>query len=242
MTKSKKKKGVSSTTHGAALGKIAKLQALNKELRAGNRKLKKTLKRVEQSRAEWRKKAIARRITYADLKKWLLKQSRKGKPKGHLYPTWLITLVISLRIYCNCSYGSIKKVVEILQINVLGIEQDEVKIPCKKTLQNWVSKVGYYHLKKIDKDLIDKEVCLFIDESIRVGPEKLFVVLVCSAEKLEKGALSYQDVSVIYLNGSDSWKSEKIVSELKPVLLERGLIVKYIVSDEAANLKKGYNY
>jgi hypothetical protein len=122
---------------------------------------------------------------------------------------------------------------------LLGLKVEEVSVPCDQTIQNWVSKLGYYHLGNLDNEYVGKEVCLFIDESIRVGTERLFMGLVCPYEKTKDSALSFEDVRVVYLQGSDSWTGDKIALELSKTLKEKQLDVKYVVSDEGNNLKKG---
>jgi len=151
----------------------------------------------------------------------------------------LITLVLILRIRCGCSYGSISKIIVILQENYMEVSCEQMAIPHEKTLQNWVSKVGYYYLQNNDKQLVSQEVCLIMDISVRVGTEKLFLALVCPYEKYFEGDLSYESVWVLYLKGDTSWTGDKISEQLTEVLSQRGLTVKYIVSDEGNNLIRG---
>lgn len=172
------------------------------------------------------------------MKKKVLRQGDEIKPKGHHYPTWLITLVIVLRIRCGCSYGSIHKIIEVFQDNYLELSCEGLGVPHEKTLQNWVSKVGYFYLQNIEKQLDYKEVCLISDISIRVGTEKVFLALVCPYEKMQEGDLSYDSVHVVYLKGSESWTGDKIAAQLGKVLQQKGMKLKYMLSDEGNNLKR----
>ena len=88
-------------------------------------------------------------------------------------------------------------------------------IPCEKTLQNWMSKAGFYHIKQSDNEVFEKEVALIIDESVRVGSEKLFLALLIPVNKVKNAILSFTDVRIFYLKGSESWKSDKIAKALK---------------------------
>lgn len=232
------KKEVSISAYKALELKVVKLELKTKQLQTECRKLRKDVKRVSVSRDNWKKKLQTLRYNHNLLKKKFLRQRDRLEPKGHQYPTWLITLVVVLRIYCNCSYGSIVKVLCVLKRDYMFGSSKEERLPCKETCQNWVSKAGYYYLQQTANELVNTEVCLIMDESVRVGTEKLLLVLACPHEKMELGTLSYEDVSVIYLKGSNSWKGEEIAVELKKTLKEKGLKVSYIVSDEGNNLVK----
>jgi len=108
----------------------------------------------------------------------------------------------------------------------------------KKTMQNWVSKVGYFYMKQIDKELVGEELCLIMDESVRLGTEKLFLALVCPYKKWREGNLTADQVRVIYVAGSNSWTGDKIAEELNKVIKEKDLCIKYVLSDEGTNLKR----
>lgn len=233
------KKEVSIATYHAALSKIEKQKEISKKLRSDKRTLKKQLKATQISRANWKEKSQMHLHTSNLLIAKCLRLEKKCKPKYHHYETWLIALGVTLRVHCNSSYKSIAKIVTIIQIMLLGLKIEEVAAPCGQTIQNWVSKLGYYHLENLDNEHVGKEVCLFIDESIRVGTERLFMGLVCPYEKTKDSALSFEDVRVVYLQGSDSWTGDKIAAELSKTLKEKELEVKYVVSDEGNNLKKG---
>jgi len=234
---SKTKKEVSLSAYRALEVKVTKLSTTNKELRGELRSAKKEIKRIRSSRANWKDKAVSRREGQDKLKRQLKGRNEADYPKRHHYPTWVIKLVIVLRIYCNCSYGSLPKIVEVLQKEYLYCASD-LRIPNKKTMQNWVSKVGYFYIKEIDKELIGEELCLIMDESVRLGTEKLFLALVCPYQKLRAGNLTADQVRVIYVSGRSSWTGDKIAAELNKVIKEKGLRIKYVLSDEGTNLKR----
>jgi len=215
--------------------KVANLREDLKETRAETRKLRKTLVRKEASLERWKSKAKSRLTSYNDL---------KNKPLNHLklptysYPLLLMQLAIQFRILCGCSYGSIVKILEVLAQTFdwkLGLQS---MIPCGQSLQNWVRKVGLYQLQQADLQLKMKEVCVIVDESIRVGTEKLLLVLVCPAGKATSQALTHQDVQVLTLQGAHCWKAAQIAKEIQSALEEKGFLLKYFLSDQAGNLKK----
>lgn len=218
--------------------KVQKLQKSQSEIRKECRALRRSLKLTKASRDDWKTKAVSRQKAYKSLERRFLSPKGELKPKRHHYPTWLIKLVIILRIYCHCSYGSIKKIIEVLQSDYLT-RSVEAKIPCEKTLQNWVSKVGYFNLKSTDNERFGKEVGLIIDESVRVGSQKLFLALLIPFEKHSSKILSFEDIQVFHLQGSESWTGDKIANVLKAHLEEYGLDLKYVLSDEGNNLKRG---
>jgi hypothetical protein len=237
------KKEVSLSAYKALERKVLKLEEKNEKLveklkivRCECRGLRKAIKRISISRDKWKLDCIETRSVCKSLTKKCLRYKEKLKPKGHQYSTWLITLTVILRISCNCSYGSIKKVLTLLQRDYLVRGNNDLRVPCEKTLQNWVSKVGFYYLQNTDNEHFSGELCLIIDESIRVGTEKLLLILACPMDKVDSGNISSEDVRVVGLEGSTSWKGVEIATVINRIITEKELDVKYILSDEGNNL------
>jgi len=211
-----------------------KLEASNfkrKEISEENKYLRRRVKELQLSRDKWKLKYKEKQGQIKQLK---AKIQRAGKAKWHHYTTWLVTLSVLLRVKCNCSYESTVKILKLLNNYFhLGLK----KVPCANTIQNWVSKVGLYSLEKEPSKLIGERVSLIIDESIRLGQEKLLLILQCPWIKKAKGALSFTDVEVVYMKGSKSWKGVNIAKEISKSLLSKGIKVMNILSDEGGNLK-----
>jgi len=167
--------------------------------------------------------------------KYLRRKIVRGeKIARHHYPLWLMLLAVKLRLFCGSSYQSISKILAIVnECFTIGLP----KVPCPNTVQNWVSKMGYYTLQTPPTQLKGKAMSLIIDESIRLGKEKLLLVLAVKWKKLQTGALRYQDVVVLYMKGSTSWNSKKIKEALEQVKQRYGMEVKNILSDEDSTLK-----
>jgi len=183
------------------------------------------------SRDNWKAKYKEKQVQIKQLKSQI---KRAGKAKWHHYTTWLVTLSILLRVKCNCSYECTVKILKLLNNYFhLGLK----KVPCANTVQNWVSKVGLYSLEKEPSKLEGKPVSIIIDESIRLGQEKLLLILQCPWIKKAKGALSFTDVEVVYMKGSKSWKGVAIAKEMTKSLLAKGVKVMNVLSDEGGNLK-----
>ena len=101
--------------------------------------------------------------------------------------------------------------------------------------------MGLYKLKKVGSFSIVgqvKKVSLIIDESIRLGKEKLLLILLIPAEKLKKAALKFEDVEVLYMKGAITWNGEMINEVIKKVIKTHGLDINNILSDEDGKLKK----
>ena len=163
------------------------------------------------------------------------KITRRDKAKGHQYSIWLVVLSVLLRIKGNCSYVGIVKILDL--INSL-FQLDLNRIPCANTVQNWVSKMGLFFIEDLENELVGKQVSLIIDESIRLGQEKLLLILCVPFEKQSEGGLRFEDVQVIYMKGSISWNGAKIAEVLTELKEKHGFEVKNILSDEDGKLLK----
>lgn len=158
----------------------------------------------------------------------------KGRVKRHHYPLLIIILGISLRVYCNCSYRSIDKILKLIGEQ---FKLDLSRYPCANTVQNWVSKMGYFNLQQTE-ELGGKPVGLIIDESIRLGREKLLLILSVPWEKVQTGALQFKDVRVVQMVTKNSWNYEKIQNVLEELQEKCKFKIEYILSDEGSSIKK----
>lgn len=222
-----------------AKSKIQKLTQLRlkdkatlSDIRFQNRKLKREKKALEKSRDNWKEKNTKRRL---ENKQLTAKVKRLEKAKRHQYELWKVDLCVKLRLLAGCSYRCICRILLILD---MSFHLSCGEYPCANTIQNWVSKVGLYRLKYADNELDGEKVCLIIDESIRLGNEKLLLILACRADKVKQGGLSYEDVEVCYMRGSDSWTGEKIQKEVDKLLGDKDYDLDYIVSDQASKMIK----
>lgn len=211
--------------------KCEKLCIKNRELRKEGKYLRRRNKELTASRNDWKDKSKAKSLKNKELKAQI---KRGDKMKRHHYPFWIMFLSVQLRMYCGSSYSSISKILEVVN-NCFQLKLE--RLPCANTVQNWVSKLGYYTLKEPPIELKNKAMSLIIDESIRLGKEKLLLILAVDWEKLQTGALKYKDVLVVYMQGSTSWNGKKISKILEQVREKYGMEVKNILSDEDSTLK-----
>jgi FtsZ-binding cell division protein ZapB len=219
-----------------------KLAKRNKELsstRSESRSLRKKNKALKESRDSWKGKAMERREDVNRLKKKVLYYQNKQKSKWHQYTDALIVLVVLLRVKVGCSYKKIRHILEIYMYYFGDTLGGTHRLPTDRTMQNWVSKWGYYHLQTVDTKPFSEEVCLIIDESISVGNESLLLCLICPSDNPKEEALSYEDVAVLGMKGDKSWTGDKIEEFVRSLLAEKGYTVSYVVSDEGPSIKKG---
>ncbi len=228
------------------VGKIRNLEQINSKLEKKLRDLE--LKQSQQqlvlrkertrnrqllkSRDNWRNKSQSKQLVIKGLRR---KIKRGDKAKGHHYCQLIVTLSVLLRIIGGCSYGSIVKILQIL--NEL-LDWQMKKIPCENSVQNWVSKIGLFRLSQTKTELQGKQVSLIIDESIRLGQEKLLLILSVPFKKLKSAALCFSSVKVIYMKGQKSWTGEKISTLLEELKETYGFKLKNVLSDEDSKIVK----
>jgi tRNA G18 (ribose-2'-O)-methylase SpoU len=93
----------------------------------------------------------------------------------------------------------------------LGIES----VPCENSIENWVKKSGYKIYHTSPEKMSGKNYAEIIDESMMLGNEKMFFILGADADKIQKRALTTDDVSVLNIAVSPGWNSAGIESELE---------------------------
>ena len=112
------------------------------------------------------------------------------------------------------------------------------RYPCCNTVQNWVSKMGLFTLENADTQLVNQEVILLIDESIRKGQEKQLLILSTPYQQSCKRPLSFSSVQVVYFGGGKTWNGDLIKGVIKQLEADIGFKVKVILSDEDSKLKR----
>lgn len=214
--------------------KLKEKKTLDKEslskLRLLNKRLKQRVKELKQSRESWKIKHQVKHQTINGLK---AKIAYWDKVPRHHYGQSLISLCVLLRVIGGCSY---RGVIRVLKVLILCKLIDYSKLPCANTIQNWTSKVGLKGLQKAVNEPISQEVTLIIDECIRKGKEKQLIGLLAPFEKEKAGALTFQDVQLVYMEGSESWKGQEIKESLSFLADSPKLDIKNVLSDQGNNL------
>lgn len=197
-----------------------------------NKYLRARLKVLHESRAGWK----AKNADKGQRIKVLAKGGIGGdKVRRHHFPLLLIWLCIKLRVEAGCSYRGICKILLIFQSS---LRLDLKHLPCANTMENWVSKMGYYCLEHEDSPERGREVCLILDETIKQGNERVLLLLITPWQKISQEPLCRDEVQVCYLGGKSSWTSEKIKQEVDKIVSDKGLVIRGIVSDEDTKLLK----
>lgn len=165
-------------------GKLSKSVEKSKKDSAALIRAKKQYQELAKSRAGWKAKCRTKSLNVKVLKKQV---SRIDKAARHHFSVNLMHLCFLFRQKGKCSYTGISRLLGILvECGLLDLP----RIPCANTIQNWVSKMGLQTLEEGGSFLASSHVSLMVDESIKIGEEKLLVVLCCDSDKSHLGAVS----------------------------------------------------
>lgn len=212
--------------------KLRAAQAQISELKQDKRQLKQQVKTSRKSRDDWKAKY---KKTSSELRSLSNKNNMEAYLARHPYPSIIMKLALMLRSEANISYCATTRVLKILNET---LDWNLEKIPCANTIQNWVAKTGLHRLETTQDQQLVTQVSLIVDESIRLGQERLLLALLVNAEKERTKALSMNDVEVFFMQGNTSWSGDIIEQKLTDHLTKSGYQVVSYISDEARNMKK----
>jgi len=156
----------------------------------------------------------------------------KKRPIFYSFSTFIIKIVIVLKLETSVSFRGISKVLSILsEYTDINLETPE-----HTTIISYVKKLGIYNLKKPKEKANDWIIIL--DESIEFGNEKILVVLGIREKDIDfTRAFKYQDLVPLTIKISNSWKGEEIKNEIELLKEEIGEI-KYAIADNGNAIKK----
>jgi len=105
----------------------------------------------------------------------------------------------------------------------------ELGQPCYGTILIWTKKVGLFSMQPSSHK--SNDWVFIIDESIATGHERLLVIygVRISQTKFDR-ALTYSDLTLLFIKSSSTWTAEVIKIEIEN-LIEKWGDVKYIVAD-----------
>ncbi|CEG11401.1 hypothetical protein MSIBF_A1420012 [groundwater metagenome] len=142
-------------------------------------------------------------------------------------------MLISIKLSTSASFRAIEKIMMIVSSYLVTMNQT----PAYSTILTWIQKIGYYKLMK-PKEIADDWI-IIIDESIKIGQDKLLVILGIRESKINfNRPLRYQDLTPLLERLRKSWTGESISKELIELKEEIGTII-YGVGDYGSNIKKG---
>lgn len=152
----------------------------------------------------------------------------------------MIFLSVTLVLNCAVSFRSVSKILKIITLQTGFLEQ--TKIPHYTTIIRWVSRIGYYLLKRPNRKVCSSKkpwICV-ADHTIQVGTNKAFAVIGIPLKTMMLGrALTLKDATVLSVSVKESWTGEIIAKTLKKIFKKNGY-PEQIVIDGAANLNKGF--
>ncbi len=105
------------------------------------------------------------------------------------------------------------------------------------TAWRWVRKIGYYALTKTK--VTAKDWVILLDESIKIGPGKLLVILGIRESQIDfSRPLRSADLEPIWISANAHWNGELIGELLERMKAKLGTIT-YAVGDYGSDSKKG---
>jgi hypothetical protein len=133
--------------------------------------------------------------------------------------------MVSLKLNTSSSFRAIAKTVSALNL-YFNLEFGQ---PSYGTILIWTKKIGVFSLQP-PKQKADDWI-LILDESIAVGHERLLVVYGVRASQLEfNRALTYSDLTPLFIKASNKWTADIIKKEVE-IIIENYGNIKYIVAD-----------
>lgn len=133
--------------------------------------------------------------------------------------------MVSLKLNTSSSFRAIAKTVSALNL-YFNLEFGQ---PSYGTILIWTKKIGVFSLQP-PKQKADDWI-LILDESIAVGHERLLVVYGVRASQLEfNRALTYSDLTPLFIKASNKWTADIIRKEIE-IIIENYGNIKYIVAD-----------
>ena len=132
---------------------------------------------------------------------------------------------MAAKLKTSSSFRALGKTALILNL-YLDLELGQ---PCYGTILIWTKKIGLYSLHPPNEKADDW--VLIIDESIAIGHERLLVIYGVRTSQMDfKRALTYQDLTPLFIKSSNKWTGDIIKKEIDKIIEKQGR-VKYIVAD-----------
>lgn len=207
-----------------------KLQFWKTRLRGARKELRRLRDQLRWSR-HCRKKLEARIAQLEEL--------TEPKPiAGHTYPAQIVLLAVFMVAQAGVSLRGAAKTVGFLA----KLFHWEYPVPSHVTVLRWVLRAGLYQLN-LSAEQRNGSYVGILDESISLGGEKLLLLLgvkVPPGGTLTMGPLSHEDVEVLAMQVSPSWKAEQITEFLNGVMGSAAdkTEIDYMISDGGTNIGK----
>ncbi|NOR16311.1 hypothetical protein GQ543_01170 [candidate division WOR-3 bacterium] len=140
--------------------------------------------------------------------------------------------MVSVKLNTSSSFRAIAKTISTLNL-YFNLEFGQ---PSYGTILVWTKKIGIFSLRPPTQKANDW--VLIIDESIAVGHERLLVVYGVRTSQLTfDRALTYSDLTPLFIKASNRWTADLIKNEIEVIIKDFGN-VKYIVADGGSAIVK----
>ncbi len=140
--------------------------------------------------------------------------------------------MVSVKLNTSSSFRAIAKTISTLNL-YFNLELGQ---PSYGPILVWTKKIGIFSLRPPIQKADDW--VLIIDESIAVGHERLLVVYGVRTSQLTfDRALTYSDLTPLFIKASDRWTADLIKNEIEVIIKNFG-DVKYIVADGGSAIVK----
>jgi hypothetical protein len=193
---------------------------------AENKKLRRSIVELRESRDNWKSKYLALK------KQGNISVLNEEKAVSHQYPLWIVLFVVLLQRYGGMSLRSCRHC--LVCMSFVGLS---FRIPSHNSIRHWACKCGYFRVNY--REVRKSSYVVYVDESIVFGSEKILLILGLPVDKIPVGrSVFHSDMDVLYVGMSDSWTGEVIASELDKI--NEKTPISYIVSDEGCNLRNAY--
>lgn len=153
----------------------------------------------------------------------------------HKYSDLVVSLCVDIYVGCRCGLRTTSQILTYLNER---FEWGLQTTPSMGSVKNWVEKCGYSIYKEPLDHYQEEDYALITDESMMIGSEKMLLTLGISAEKKQKGALSFKDVDILDISIEHSWNGEKIAGVLDEIENKVGKPPSYVISDNASIMNK----
>jgi len=150
------------------------------------------------------------------------------------YPILMIIMCIRMVLQAAISFRAVPKAVHIVLSQFDAVRNQ--KIPCHKSVTRWLTRIGLYKLNH-PKEWAE-DWALIVDNSVQVGIKKCLVILGVRLNKLQKKALSFEDMEMLAMELHDESSEKNVCQALEKVQQKVGRVV-MVCADDGPDLRSG---
>lgn len=144
-------------------------------------------------------------------------------------------LCVLLYVRLGCGLRSVVKILEIFS-EVFGPAFG--KVPCHKTIEDWVKKIGYSVYEDDPTPEERKGYAIIQDESIWVNKEKLLLTIGIPADFLGR-PVGHADARILDMRVGRSFSGDEVKQAVEDAAAKAGTVPEYAITDQGHNLVNG---